>query len=645
MQTIPPPGSDQPPDRRLTLAALPRRQARLCLGVAEFLTDECGHDPVGATWIVGLSGGPDSVTLLALATVLAPRLGVARLEAAHLDHALRPESGTEAEAVLALCRRLAVPCHTRRVDVAALARDGKTGWEDAGRQARYAFFAELAAGRPDAWTLTGHQLNDLAEDQFMRLTRGAGWPALGGMAALDPARRILRPLLLTPRHAIEAFIAALDLPVVCDPSNAQPVCVRNRIRQTMLPAALAENPRYLDAAARLWRQARLDTDYFAAVVPDLPTAPGRPASLARPAPSGNPTGPAPATPSQPSALCGQSAPDSLPGAPAVVRLSRAALAGTHPALRLRLYRRALAALGPGQALADALFALDQAVTRRNTGRVFQFPGGKSARIASREIVFAHTPDGRTKQETPLTALAGGGNEADCEKSNMEAVPVNILTFGPNGSGKGTQGSLVKKKYNLAHIESGAIFREHIGGGTELGMKAKAFIDKGELVPDDITIPMILATLKAKGANGWLLDGFPRNMVQAEKLWEALQKEGMKLDYVIEILLPREIAKNRIMGRRLCANDPNHPNNIFIDAIKPNGDVCRVCGGALTARSDDQDEGAIGKRHDIYYDTTTGTLAAAYFYKDLAAKGQTKYIELNGEGSIDSIKETLLAQLD
>jgi adenylate kinase len=99
-----------------------------------------------------------------------------------------------------------------------------------------------------------------------------------------------------------------------------------------------------------------------------------------------------------------------------------------------------------------------------------------------------------------------------------------------------------------------------------------------------------------------------------------------------------------MGRRLCANDNNHPNNIFIDAIKPNGDVCRVCGGALTARADDQDEGAIDKRHDIYYDSKTGTLAAAYFYKDLAAKGACKYIELNGEGSIDSIKQTLLAQL-
>ena len=222
--------------------------------------------------------------------------------------------------------------------------------------------------------------------------------------------------------------------------------------------------------------------------------------------------------------------------------------------------------------------------------------------------------------------------------------MNILIFGPNGSGKGTQGSLAKKKYDLDHIESGAIFRKHIGGGTELGKKAKAYIDRGDLVPDDITIPMVLDVLKSSGAAGWLLDGFPRSIVQAQKLWEALQADGVKLNFVIEILLPREVAKNRIMGRRLCKNDNNHPNNIFIDAIKPNGDKCRVCGGELSARADDQDEGAIDKRHDIYYDTKTGTMAAAYFYKALAAKGACKYIELNGEGSIDSIKKTLLDQL-
>ena len=221
--------------------------------------------------------------------------------------------------------------------------------------------------------------------------------------------------------------------------------------------------------------------------------------------------------------------------------------------------------------------------------------------------------------------------------------MNILLFGPNGSGKGTQGALLKERFHLAHIESGGIFREHIGGGTELGKKAKAYMDRGDLVPDDITIPMVLETLKEKGKNGWLLDGFPRNMVQAEKLWDALQKEGIKLEYVVEILLPRNVAKERIMGRRLCATDNNHPNNIFIPAIAP-GDVCRVCGGTLSTRADDQNEEAINKRHEIYYDTEKGTLAAAYFFKKLADKSLTTYIVLDGEGDIRSVKEALLKKL-
>lgn len=222
--------------------------------------------------------------------------------------------------------------------------------------------------------------------------------------------------------------------------------------------------------------------------------------------------------------------------------------------------------------------------------------------------------------------------------------MNILLFGPNGSGKGTQGSLLKEKFNLEHIESGGIFREHVGGGTELGKKAKEYMDRGDLVPDEITVPMVLETLKKTGDKGWLLDGFPRNMVQAQKLWDALQQAGMSLDYVVEITLSRDSARNRIMGRRVCAVDNNHPNNVFIPAIAPSGDACRVCGGMLSARADDQNEEAINKRHDIYYDARNGTLAAAHFYKDLAAKGKTKYIELDGEGDILSVKEALLTLL-
>jgi len=224
--------------------------------------------------------------------------------------------------------------------------------------------------------------------------------------------------------------------------------------------------------------------------------------------------------------------------------------------------------------------------------------------------------------------------------------MNVLIFGPNGSGKGTQGAILKDQLNTAHIESGVIFRENISNGTELGSKAKAYIDRGDLVPDDITIPMILNRLEQDDCkDGWLLDGFPRNKNQAIKLHEALQKAGIVLNIVVEILLDREIAKNRIMGRRLCDNDNNHPNNIYIDAIKPDGDKCRICGGGLKTRADDQDETAIGKRHDIYYDTNEGTLAAAYYFKDLADNTEAiKYITPDGSPGVKEVTAELVSKL-
>ena len=223
--------------------------------------------------------------------------------------------------------------------------------------------------------------------------------------------------------------------------------------------------------------------------------------------------------------------------------------------------------------------------------------------------------------------------------------MNILIFGPNGSGKGTQGALIKKRFQVPHIETGVIFRENIKNKTELGNRAKDFIDRGELVPDGITVPMILNRLKEGDcANGWLLDGFPRNLAQAEALSEALDHAGIKLDYVIEIVLPRDIAKKRIMGRRLCAVDNNHPNNIYIDAIKPvekDGKFyCRVCGSdQLSVRPDDQDEAAIDKRHDIYYDATTGTVAAVNYFRNRA-----KIIEVDGMPGVEEVSASLLAKL-
>jgi adenylate kinase len=167
------------------------------------------------------------------------------------------------------------------------------------------------------------------------------------------------------------------------------------------------------------------------------------------------------------------------------------------------------------------------------------------------------------------------------------------------------------------------------------------------VPDSITIPMILDRLKQDDCkNGWLLDGFPRNLTQAQELDKALKQEGIDLDIVIEMILDRQIAKNRIMGRRLCVNDNNHPNNIYIDAIKPDGDKCRICGGELKTRSDDQDEGAIDKRHGIYYDTETGTMAAVNFFKDLSDKNGSvpKIIDLDGSPGVKEVSAELLTKL-
>ncbi len=224
--------------------------------------------------------------------------------------------------------------------------------------------------------------------------------------------------------------------------------------------------------------------------------------------------------------------------------------------------------------------------------------------------------------------------------------MNILFFGPNGSGKGTQGRVIEERYNIPHIETGSLFRENISSGGGLGKQAKAYVERGELVPDEITIPMVLDRLRQTDcSNGWLLDGFPRNINQAIRLNEGLERQDIRVDLLIEIVLERETAKKRIMGRRVCVNDSNHPNNVYVEAIKPNGQRCRICGGELRIRDDDQDEAVIDQRHDIYYDTEHGTLAAVRYFKDLSdSKGIPTIVEVDGAGSVEEVSRNLLQKL-
>lgn len=225
--------------------------------------------------------------------------------------------------------------------------------------------------------------------------------------------------------------------------------------------------------------------------------------------------------------------------------------------------------------------------------------------------------------------------------------MRILIFGPNGSGKGTQSARLLKHYGLAHIESGGIFRENIKGGTELGKQAKAFIDRGELVPDSITIPMIIDRLgRDDCSGGWILDGFPRNPDQSTALIEGLEKAQTPLNAVIVIEVARETAKARLMGRRSCPE--GHPNNTAIPAIAPKEEggklVCWKCGAEVSCRSDDVDEDAIDIRLNIYFDQENGTLASVKTVEDWAAGAGVKVIKVNGEGEIQAITDNILGQL-
>ena len=175
--------------------------------------------------------------------------------------------------------------------------------------------------------------------------------------------------------------------------------------------------------------------------------------------------------------------------------------------------------------------------------------------------------------------------------------LNIILMGPPGAGKGTQAKVLIAKYNVPHISTGDMFREAIKAGTPLGKLAASYINDGHLVPDDVTIGLVKERLSQDDCkNGYLLDGFPRTIPQAEAL-EVLTKEiGREITYVINIDTPKEELVKRICGRRVCkkCGAPYHIVN-----VKPKVDgVCDICGGELDQRPDDNEE-ALTTRLEAY----------------------------------------------
>ena len=189
----------------------------------------------------------------------------------------------------------------------------------------------------------------------------------------------------------------------------------------------------------------------------------------------------------------------------------------------------------------------------------------------------------------------------------------IIMLGAQGTGKGTVAGIISNEIGIPQISTGDIFRKNISENTKLGIEADKYISKGNLVPDDITIPMVKDRLNWEDAkNGAILDGFPRTINQAEKLEEILNKIGKKVDLVINLVTPKEEIIERMLTRRVCTNQECKATyNTKLSPPKKEG-VCDKCGAPLKQRDDDSDPEAIKRRLEIYEEKTSSLVE---YYKE------------------------------
>ncbi|MDR2054636.1 MAG: tRNA lysidine(34) synthetase TilS [Desulfovibrio sp.] len=329
--------------------------ARLCLSVERFLPS-LGLGK-GARLLAAVSGGADSMALVLILRILAPRMGL-RVSALTVDHGILPEAGSVAAMAVRQCAALGVGCALKKADVSGLADRERLGLEEAGRKLRYRLLEEERVAEKADYVALGHHNADLAEDVLMRFTRGAGWPALGGMQARNAQRRLVRPLLFIKPQPLRAILRECRIDWFEDPSNSDLRFKRNRMRHTILPALRKENPSLDHAVARLWQFAQTDRDYWEKTLDAL---------LKK-------------------VQWNADAPE--------VALPKGLLRGLHAAVRLRLYHKALSFLAGGdngkrgtQARGGTLLALDAAYAEGRVNARVQLPGGVEARLDRDTVVF------------------------------------------------------------------------------------------------------------------------------------------------------------------------------------------------------------------------------------------------------------------
>lgn len=179
--------------------------------------------------------------------------------------------------------------------------------------------------------------------------------------------------------------------------------------------------------------------------------------------------------------------------------------------------------------------------------------------------------------------------------------MKIVMLGAPGAGKGTQAKMIAAKYQIPHVSTGDIFRANIKNGTELGKKAKEYMDQGLLVPDELTVDLVIDRLSQEDCQkGYILDGFPRTIPQAEALDAALAKRAEKMDYAVDVDVPDENIVSRMSGRRACVGCGATYHVVHNPSKK--GDACEVCGEQLILRDDDQPE-TVQKRLTVYHEQT------------------------------------------
>ena len=212
--------------------------------------------------------------------------------------------------------------------------------------------------------------------------------------------------------------------------------------------------------------------------------------------------------------------------------------------------------------------------------------------------------------------------------------LRLILLGPPGAGKGTQAARICQKYSIPHISTGDIFRKHIKEGTEFGKKAQEYMNKGALVPDDLVLEIAEARLIEEDCkNGFLLDGFPRTVYQAEQLDKFLRQKNLEIDKVLDIDLDKEVLKTRLIGRRVCRSCGATYHVINMPPEKEG--VCDVCGGELYQRSDDT-AATVENRIEVYIAQTRPLVD---YYKKVG-----KIAHIDGNKGLDDVLSDIVSVL-